>query len=286
MPPTKTCRGPCGKELPLEEFSPGGKRSIDGRDVRCRKCNAVRAQEFRSRTEHLVKSGNPRRCHRCRKELPRKGNARYLGSRPFCPGCVGLCRTANCNWPRSTIYKGTCQECGIKRQRERMGKKECRKCGAVLIRGASRVRLCRACIVPESIFTQRKTERARLRPKYCPLCGQQKGSNKKLCLSCTKERSIVRNRFGAKRQKAIRRAKRHEIVATFTLEAWKELLKYFGNRCAYCARSRTLEQEHMIPLVRGGDHTEENIVPACRSCNAHKMKATPLEFLIRNGGIN
>lgn len=40
---------------------------------------------------------------------------------------------------------------------------------------------------------------------------------------------------------------------------------------AYCLeRFDDLEIEHVIALVRGGSNYPENIVPACRSCNAAK----------------
>ncbi len=34
-----------------------------------------------------------------------------------------------------------------------------------------------------------------------------------------------------------------------------------------------LHQDHFIPLTKGGGYTKENIIPACRSCNASKQNA-------------
>ena len=36
-----------------------------------------------------------------------------------------------------------------------------------------------------------------------------------------------------------------------------------------------LEQEHVIPLSKGGALTLHNIVPACRSCNSKKGVNSP-----------
>lgn len=41
--------------------------------------------------------------------------------------------------------------------------------------------------------------------------------------------------------------------------------------CAYCgALAVPLQRDCVLPLSRGGRYTLENIVPACRSCNASK----------------
>lgn len=41
--------------------------------------------------------------------------------------------------------------------------------------------------------------------------------------------------------------------------------------CAYCgAQDVPLQRDCVLPLSRGGRYTLENVVPACRSCNASK----------------
>ena len=40
--------------------------------------------------------------------------------------------------------------------------------------------------------------------------------------------------------------------------------------CAYCGSEGTLEWEHIIPLARGGPDSIDNLVLACRPCNAAK----------------
>jgi len=71
-------------------------------------------------------------------------------------------------------------------------------------------------------------------------------------------------------------AKRAERLALapindFTKEQWLATLATFEYRCAYCGEgSNRLEQDHVIPLSKGGNHTASNIVPSCRSCNARK----------------
>ena len=47
------------------------------------------------------------------------------------------------------------------------------------------------------------------------------------------------------------------------LEAWAA--------CAYCgADGAALQRDCVLPISRGGRYTLDNVVPACRSCNASK----------------
>ncbi len=76
-------------------------------------------------------------------------------------------------------------------------------------------------------------------------------------------------------QTRIRVQRRNAIKSTLqsnlTLEQWAEVKEHFHNKCAYCGKERTLEQEHFIPISKGGEYTINNIIPSCRSCNASKF---------------
>jgi hypothetical protein len=68
-----------------------------------------------------------------------------------------------------------------------------------------------------------------------------------------------------------RRARKRLVVSTLTADEWLDILDYFGHACAYCRRTdRPLTQDHVIPIVDGGGHTAENVVPACLTCNCSK----------------
>jgi len=42
-----------------------------------------------------------------------------------------------------------------------------------------------------------------------------------------------------------------------------------GNRCQYCG-DRAESIDHVLPRSRGGSHTWDNVVAACRRCNSQK----------------
>ena len=56
------------------------------------------------------------------------------------------------------------------------------------------------------------------------------------------------------------------------------LLHGEASRCAYCGATSDLQDEHIIPISRGGPDSMDNIVRACRKCNQQKGGKTPSEF--------
>ena len=55
-----------------------------------------------------------------------------------------------------------------------------------------------------------------------------------------------------------------------TPEQWLGLRRAW-NGCAYCGAADTsLQKDCVLAISRGGRYTVDNVVPACRSCNASK----------------
>lgn len=76
-----------------------------------------------------------------------------------------------------------------------------------------------------------------------------------------------------------RRANERKIQSTLTIEQWEQIKQSFNNQCAYCnmdeiehlgAWNEQLHQDHFIALSKGGEYTNNNIIPSCRSCNSSK----------------
>lgn len=75
-----------------------------------------------------------------------------------------------------------------------------------------------------------------------------------------------------------RRSRKKQLPATLTIEQWQLIKNHFNNRCVYCGKELPLEQEHFIPLSKGGEYTLNNIIPSCKSCNASKHDANFFEW--------
>lgn len=57
-----------------------------------------------------------------------------------------------------------------------------------------------------------------------------------------------------------------------TPEDWGLLVQLWG-ACAYCGGEGPFQKDCVLPISRGGRYTRENVVPACRSCNASKCNS-------------
>jgi 5-methylcytosine-specific restriction endonuclease McrA len=58
----------------------------------------------------------------------------------------------------------------------------------------------------------------------------------------------------------------------------KEIFARDGWACVYCGReTRDLTLDHVVPRHRGGPHTWDNLVSACKPCNHRKAGSTPSE---------
>ena len=76
--------------------------------------------------------------------------------------------------------------------------------------------------------------------------------------------SVIRLRRMIKRPLMTLRLSRREVF-------WRD-----GYACQYCGQStRELTLDHVVPRVRGGVHSWENVVSACIPCNHRKAGRTP-----------
>lgn len=60
---------------------------------------------------------------------------------------------------------------------------------------------------------------------------------------------------------------------------WKR--KCSQGRCYYCERQvapKALTMDHIVPIIRGGKSTRNNVVPACKECNNKKKSSLPIEW--------
>ncbi len=94
-------------------------------------------------------------------------------------------------------------------------------------------------------------------------------NNRERCLAYSKQYE-KENRERYNNHSHCYRARKTEVLSTFTLKEWEECKNNFNNQCAYCGSLAPLTREHFIPLSEKGEYTKENILPACKSCNSSK----------------
>lgn len=91
-----------------------------------------------------------------------------------------------------------------------------------------------------------------------------------------------KGKFSKRKTEIKRKYQIKTAECTLTREQWQEIKQNFGHACAYCGKVlERLEMDHVIPLSKGGTHTKENIVPACRKCNAKKGAGGAMPFVVK-----
>lgn len=66
----------------------------------------------------------------------------------------------------------------------------------------------------------------------------------------------------------------HERVWKLPRVTRREVLRRDRHCCQYCGNTKQLTLDHVIPRSKGGKHTWNNVVTACKACNNHKGDRT------------
>jgi 5-methylcytosine-specific restriction endonuclease McrA len=96
-----------------------------------------------------------------------------------------------------------------------------------------------------------------------------------------KHREYAKTEQGKAVKKQIQTRKRNrkqEIYSNLSPEEWKCILKSFDSRCAYCGSNKDIQQDHIIPISRGGEHAPWNVIPCCSDCNRRKKNSVGFEL--------
>lgn len=78
---------------------------------------------------------------------------------------------------------------------------------------------------------------------------------------------------------------RRALRAGATIESVDEAAIYLRDNyeCQYCGSREKLTLDHIIPLAKGGKHSEDNLCVACGSCNCSKATKDVILWLIESG---
>lgn len=87
-------------------------------------------------------------------------------------------------------------------------------------------------------------------------------------------------RVGRKKADAIERCRATGYGAKVEAVNRDRIIRRDNATCYMCLRKlgkRDIHLDHVVPLERGGDHTEANLKVACRPCNLRKSNRLPEE---------
>ena len=82
------------------------------------------------------------------------------------------------------------------------------------------------------------------------------------------------------------RARKRNLLDTFTASEWEFALRYFGHACAYCGSTERITADHFIPLnsPECPGTVAGNMIPACGHCNSSKCDRDPVAWLVERFG--
>lgn len=113
--------------------------------------------------------------------------------------------------------------------------------------------------------------------KDFPKNGHDSYGNQAFRQDCTKCYNIRRTENKSKKRHSDfigSQKRRGEAAPELTHQEWKEIMIFFGGECAYCGctpkKQDRLTRDHLEARSAGGATRQDNIVPACRSCNSSK----------------
>lgn len=179
-----------------------------------------------------------KRCSRCDKEKPLTTEFYHRCSK------------------HSTGLKSDCKECRNEINRIRQGsqkRKEVKKYNA-------------------SVITDHKAYHKEYYKKNREKYREYYKKNKEKILAYQKEYYIKNDGKEKSRLKKNKRdAMKKSLLHTLKKDEWERCLKEFHNECAYCGiETIEIQQDHFVPISKGGEYTRWNIVPSCKDCNLSK----------------
>lgn len=233
-------------------------RYTGGYGNQCKTCMAAYSRERRARSNQAVDTAEPKMCVGChRMKMP----GEFHRDKSSSNGLKSWCKDCNREYQRAWAAEQRATNEGFvekQRNRNRIHMRQAHRANPGKFRERARQRY------------QEKEKARRAAPDYRARLSDQIRARR---------RADPAFRLRLLQANIKRRAqKRNQTFHGFSYEEWRGLLDWYHNCCAYCGLEfEKLEQDHVMPLSRGGLHDISNIVPACRSCNGSKNDRTPDE---------
>lgn len=83
-----------------------------------------------------------------------------------------------------------------------------------------------------------------------------------------------------------RKAQKRGAYGSHTLAQFRDMCDECSWRCVYCGTgltAKTVTEDHIVPISKGGSDNIDNIAPACGPCNSSKWSMPVGAFLARRG---
>lgn len=74
----------------------------------------------------------------------------------------------------------------------------------------------------------------------------------------------------------------HTTSSSEAKRLWKQQIKEkWNNECAYCGSSEKITIDHIIPHIKGGTNSIDNLISCCEKCNRDKSHLDWKEWYLK-----
>ena len=279
----RPCRQ-CGRVLPLSAFHKA-KREIGGVVSRCKECARTNYQA--NKQEIKRRQAEYRKTHH--EDILAKKKAYYYSHREKCLGQTAQYRSdrrAELAAKQRAYYQRTladrrAYEASRRESREAYHKAWYEAHAEEVAERQRRYRMEHAEEIAEwrkRYYLEHLEEAAQWHKRYQAEHAEELREARRRYLQTAEGKAA--NRRGVHKREARVRA----LDFSFSYEDWKATLAFFDYQCAYCGESVSdLQQDHVVPVSRGGGYVVGNIVPCCARCNGSKHTTNLADWALSRG---
>lgn len=264
----KVCKGPCGLDKSTLEF--GIRKDKKGREVLrtwCKPCEVLATQDYLRRKKlglgpkpkKVVAIPNSKTCAGCKEDL---ALTKFRPRKRGLYGRYSLCGT--CEKAVNQVY--------VEANREEINR---RKRESWLATPKTEEQKKEAANKARAWYKENRERAIAARIAWV-----RSNPDKWLVIS---KRWSDSNPLKVAEKNRRRRATLSKVENTLTYQEWEAVVQSFGGCCVYCGSdNKKITMDHIQPISKGGAHSKENVVPACKSCNSRKGAKDPalFEFVI------
>ena len=129
----------------------------------------------------------------------------------------------------------------------------------------------------ERINIKRKKDYEKNKEKELLVCKEWRDNNPDYRLSYQRENKDKMAEYAKRRR--VRKAGNGVFIITN-----KFMKNLYNSPCRFCGASEVIEADHIIPIIKGGRHSEGNLQPLCMPCNRSKNSKLQIEFIAQKKG--
>lgn len=251
----------CKKEKDLSNFSKS-KNNKDGLKTYCKICASEQNKKYREKNRSVINKKKRQEYHKSKRNKKEKTEQELKIGGKICTVCNNY-KSINHFYERGNGgFYNYCKDCASLSQKKYTLKNR------------------------DKIIKRKKEYYKNNKRKFSDYYHEYNKNNKEYNREKAKKWA-KENKERYKENQRLYAHKRRDLLKNtkcdFSKEEWRDCQRFFsdskGKYCSYCGKhTENMTIDHVIPVIKGGTHTKENILPSCSSCNSQKSSTDFLKW--------